>query len=141
MPGTSSANSSISLALRSTETAERPVILPPGRARLAMNPEPTGSPTPAMTMGMVDVARRAAIVAAVAHATVTSTLLLTSSVTTLGSRSNDSFSSQATLHELCRVMGLPGKPDGMTGAEVEKYLPGRPCPRDCGVLRERCAQH
>jgi predicted PolB exonuclease-like 3'-5' exonuclease len=34
-----------------------------------------------------------------------------------------SFSSQAkaTLHELCRVMRLPGKPDGMTGAEVEKY--------------------
>jgi hypothetical protein len=34
-----------------------------------------------------------------------------------------SFSSQgkATLHELCRVMGLPGKPDGMNGAEVEKY--------------------
>src|SRR6201997_4088797 len=34
-----------------------------------------------------------------------------------------SFNSQgkATLHELCRVMGLPGKPDGITGAEVEKY--------------------
>jgi predicted PolB exonuclease-like 3'-5' exonuclease len=34
-----------------------------------------------------------------------------------------SFSSQskATLHELCRVMGLPGKPNGITGAEVEKY--------------------
>jgi predicted PolB exonuclease-like 3'-5' exonuclease len=34
-----------------------------------------------------------------------------------------SFSSQAkaTLHELCLVMGLPGKPNGMTGAEVEKY--------------------
>jgi predicted PolB exonuclease-like 3'-5' exonuclease len=34
-----------------------------------------------------------------------------------------SFSPQAkaTLHELCRVMGLPGKPDGITGAEVEKY--------------------
>src|SRR6266567_3906721 len=34
-----------------------------------------------------------------------------------------SFSSQAkaTLHELCRVMGLPGKPDGINGAEVEKY--------------------
>jgi predicted PolB exonuclease-like 3'-5' exonuclease len=34
-----------------------------------------------------------------------------------------SFSSQAkaTLHEMCRVMGLPGKPDGMSGAEVEKY--------------------
>jgi 3'-5' exonuclease len=34
-----------------------------------------------------------------------------------------SFSSQAkaTLHELCCVMGLPGKPDGMSGGEVEKY--------------------
>src|SRR5262245_10015286 len=28
---------------------------------------------------------------------------------------------KVTLHELCRVMGLPGKPDGMSGAEVEKY--------------------
>jgi len=35
-----------------------------------------------------------------------------------------SFSPQAksTLHELCRVMGLPGKPDGIDGAEVEKYF-------------------
>jgi predicted PolB exonuclease-like 3'-5' exonuclease len=34
-----------------------------------------------------------------------------------------SFSPQAkvTLHELCRVMGLPGKPEGMSGKEVEKY--------------------
>ena len=36
---------------------------------------------------------------------------------------------KASLHELCRVMGLAGKPDGMTGAEVEKYY------RD-GHLRE-----
>jgi predicted PolB exonuclease-like 3'-5' exonuclease len=39
-----------------------------------------------------------------------------------------SFSPQAksTLHELCRVMGLPGKPDGIDGSEVEKYfLEGR----------------
>jgi 3'-5' exonuclease len=35
-----------------------------------------------------------------------------------------SFSSQAksTLHELCRVMGLPGKPDEIHGGEVEKYF-------------------
>jgi predicted PolB exonuclease-like 3'-5' exonuclease len=35
-----------------------------------------------------------------------------------------SFSSpaKATLHELCRVMGLPGKPHGISGAEVEKYF-------------------
>ena len=34
-----------------------------------------------------------------------------------------SFSPQgkATLHEMCRVMGLPGKPDGMSGADVEQY--------------------
>jgi predicted PolB exonuclease-like 3'-5' exonuclease len=28
---------------------------------------------------------------------------------------------KATLHEMCKVMGLPGKPDGMAGSEVEKY--------------------
>ena len=28
---------------------------------------------------------------------------------------------KATLHELCRMMGLPGKPDDMSGGEVEKY--------------------
>jgi predicted PolB exonuclease-like 3'-5' exonuclease len=34
-----------------------------------------------------------------------------------------SFSSQgkATLHELCKVMGLPGKPSSIHGGEVEKY--------------------
>jgi predicted PolB exonuclease-like 3'-5' exonuclease len=34
-----------------------------------------------------------------------------------------SFSPQgkATLHELCRVMGLQGKPGGITGREVEQY--------------------
>ena len=34
-----------------------------------------------------------------------------------------SFSSQgkATLHEMSRVMGLPGKPSGIHGGEVEKY--------------------
>jgi 3'-5' exonuclease len=34
-----------------------------------------------------------------------------------------SFSSQGkvTLHELCRVMGLPGKPEGISGADVERY--------------------
>jgi 3'-5' exonuclease len=34
-----------------------------------------------------------------------------------------SFSAQgkATLHELCRVMGLPGKPSGIHGGQVEKY--------------------
>ena len=35
-----------------------------------------------------------------------------------------SFSPQAkaTLHELCRVMGLPGKPDAIDGSDVYKYF-------------------
>jgi 3'-5' exonuclease len=35
-----------------------------------------------------------------------------------------SFNSQAkaTLHEVCRMMGLPGKPSTISGAEVEKYF-------------------
>jgi predicted PolB exonuclease-like 3'-5' exonuclease len=34
-----------------------------------------------------------------------------------------SFTTQGkvTLHELCRAMGLPGKPSGISGEEVEKY--------------------
>jgi hypothetical protein len=28
---------------------------------------------------------------------------------------------KATLHELCRVMGLPGKPDRISGADVQRY--------------------
>jgi predicted PolB exonuclease-like 3'-5' exonuclease len=35
-----------------------------------------------------------------------------------------SFSPQGkvTLHELCRVMGLPGKPDGISGAGVDTFI-------------------
>jgi 3'-5' exonuclease len=35
-----------------------------------------------------------------------------------------SFSSQskATLHEISRIMGLPGKPKGIDGGEVERYF-------------------
>jgi len=34
-----------------------------------------------------------------------------------------SYGSQAkvSLHELCKVMGLPGKPTGITGADVDRY--------------------
>ncbi|MGB8736663.1 MAG: 3'-5' exonuclease, partial [Rhodomicrobium sp.] len=35
-----------------------------------------------------------------------------------------SFNAQgrATLHEICKVMGLPGKPDGIDGSEVHRYF-------------------
>jgi 3'-5' exonuclease len=29
---------------------------------------------------------------------------------------------KASLHELCRVMGLPGKPEGLDGSDVEQYF-------------------
>jgi 3'-5' exonuclease len=37
-----------------------------------------------------------------------------------------SFTAQGkvTLHELCRAMGLPGKPSGISGEEVEWYRDG-----------------
>jgi predicted PolB exonuclease-like 3'-5' exonuclease len=35
-----------------------------------------------------------------------------------------SFNSQgrATLHEISKVMGLPGKPEGIDGSQVERYF-------------------
>jgi predicted PolB exonuclease-like 3'-5' exonuclease len=36
--------------------------------------------------------------------------------------SSFSAGAKCTLHELCRVMGLPGKPDGINGAEVDQYF-------------------
>ena len=35
--------------------------------------------------------------------------------------SSFSFQGKTTLHELCRVMGLPGKPGGINGGEVEEF--------------------
>ena len=54
-----------------------------------------------------------------------------------------SFSPQgkATLQEMRRVIGLLGKPDGMSGGEVEKYYrEGRPS-RDRRLLRDGCRQY
>jgi 3'-5' exonuclease len=36
--------------------------------------------------------------------------------------SSFSFHGKVTLHELSRVMGLPGKPKGIDGSEVERYF-------------------
>jgi predicted PolB exonuclease-like 3'-5' exonuclease len=36
--------------------------------------------------------------------------------------SSFSAGAKCTLHELCRVMGLQGKPNGSSGAEVDKYF-------------------
>src|SRR5215475_9250988 len=55
-PGTTSSKSSSRLPARSAARVARPLTLPPGRARLATMPVPTGSPATAKTIGMTDVA-------------------------------------------------------------------------------------
>ena len=62
-------------------------MFPPGRARLVTNPEPTGSESCAMTMGIVEVASLAARVAVGPPVTITSTLRRTSSAASAGRRS------------------------------------------------------
>jgi hypothetical protein len=71
--GTSSRASWRRLPGRSASWVDRPVMLPPGRARLATKPLPTGSFERAKTMGMVEVTRFAAMIPAPA-VNMTSTL-------------------------------------------------------------------
>ena len=66
---------------------EKPVMFPPGRARLCTRPEPTGSATAAMTIGMVVVACFAANAHGVKVATITSTGSRASSLASSGNRS------------------------------------------------------
>jgi hypothetical protein len=63
-------------------------MLPPGWAKLATSPLPTGSPAAIMTIGIVEVARLAASGASVPAVMITSTLRLISSAANLGSRSS-----------------------------------------------------
>src|SRR6516164_10839799 len=54
--GTASRSNSSRLLAVSGNRSDKPVTLPPGRARLATRPLPTGSPTATATIGIVDVA-------------------------------------------------------------------------------------
>ena len=63
----------------SGDKSDRPVTLPPGRARLATRPLPTGSVTVTKTIGMTAVACLAAMTTGVPDVTMTSTLSRTNS--------------------------------------------------------------
>jgi len=65
---------------------ESPVMFPPGRDKLLISPDPTGSGTRAMTIGIVEVARLAASVPTVLSITITATLLRMNSSTNAGTR-------------------------------------------------------
>src|SRR5947208_16647179 len=86
--GTISFRSSSCLPLISGERVDSPVMFPPSRARLATKPEPTGSLSHAMTIGLVPVAPLAGRVAVGPLDRMTSTLRRTSSAARSGSRSN-----------------------------------------------------
>src|SRR5262245_20466657 len=86
--GTVSLSSSSCLATHSRPALpDTPVTFPPGRARLAMSPVPTGSRTAIMTIGIVPVAFLAAVTPCVPHDTMRVTLSRTSSAAKSGSRS------------------------------------------------------
>src|SRR5262245_13193771 len=84
--GTSSRMSSRRFPARSVVWIDRPVRLPPGRARLATRPFPSGSAASAKTIGMTEVACFAATIGTVAAVTMTSTLSRTSSAASSAAR-------------------------------------------------------
>src|SRR5262249_23475838 len=75
------------LAPRSVAWLDRPVRLPPGRARLATRPVATGSPGSAKTIGIIVVACFAAKIDWVPYVTITSTLSRTNSAAISAARS------------------------------------------------------
>jgi hypothetical protein len=85
--GTNSDSSSTRLEFSWSAMLLKPVMLPPGRARLETRPIPTGSPTPVKTIGIVEVAVFAARAAACPAGTITSTSRPTKSAANAGSRS------------------------------------------------------
>ena len=87
MPGAICARICTCLAVRSFAMFVTPVTLPPGRARVAIRPDPTGSDTAKNTIGMDEVARFAATAAGDAQARIRSTRLAASSAASAGSAS------------------------------------------------------
>ena len=86
--GTASLSISSLFVASSNDILENPVTLPPGRARLATRPSPTGSPAFAITMGMEVVAFFAANADGPDVATIRSTLRRTKSAASSGRRSD-----------------------------------------------------
>ena len=84
-PDATALSNSSRLATNPLASVVNPVMFPPGRARLATRPLPTGSAANVTTMGMVVVARLAAWAAGVDEVTITSTLSRTSSAAKAGS--------------------------------------------------------
>src|SRR5215510_3817744 len=85
-PGTTSCSSSTRLPATSACCSDRPVMLPPGRPKLAMRPAPTGSAAVANTIGIVAVAFFASEAIGVPEVTIISTLRRTNSAAIAAAR-------------------------------------------------------
>ena len=86
-PGTSSRSRSSRLPARSVDRTDSPVTLPPGRARLATSPLPTGSPAAVNTIGIAVVTCFAAVISGVPEVTIISTLRRANSAAISAARS------------------------------------------------------
>src|SRR5690348_846788 len=114
-----SLSSSRHLPTNSGVRLDKPVTLPPGRARLITSPSATGSPTVAKTMGMLLVACLAARAAIVPVATITSTLSATSSAARAGSRADEI---EGLRPQRIVAGDIPGDPRRGTNGEVTGEL-------------------
>ena len=125
--GASFLSSSSHFPLRLYSNALNPVVLPPGRARLATNPAPTGSMTFANTIGTLWVTRCNAARFTLAEAKMTSGVSDTNSAAYL-SDSADLPAAQRTSKRTLRPSTQPNccNPSRMPGREPA--LPGRSRP-------------
>ena len=97
--------------------------MPPGRAREAISPVPTGSPAVAKTIGMVEVARLAANAIGVPDVAITSTLSWTNSAAISAERSARP-SAQRYAIAILRPSPQPSSPSLCTKAAVRLALGG-----------------
>ena len=98
VPGATSLSSSSRLPVSSASRPLSPVVRPPGRARLATRPLPTGSPIATMTMATLGAASRIAFTGGVLAASTTSG---DPSASALAARASDSSLSSRSI---CRSM-------------------------------------
>jgi hypothetical protein len=102
--GKVSFNSSTRLPDSSVTNALKPVTLPPGWARLATTPTPSGSPIAAITIGIVAVAAFADLAAGVPRVTMRSTPRPIKSATSAGKRSSCPSAERYSICKFCPSM-------------------------------------
>ena len=130
--GTASLSISSLLVFSSVAKLESPVTLPPGRARLATKPAPTGSPAFAITMGMVVVALLAANAGAVPVTTIRSTLRRTKSAASSGWRSDFCSANRYSMMRFFpsihpSLSALAGTPPRGPRYQKQCFYPGNRC--------------